>query len=107
MILYTPELLAELFGEKSKWDLNTQPQIPYSIDYNSPAGKAIRNRHEVNVASQKQLRDVMQLLMPPGLDPRVVQRKFFHTYGIDTLSAQGLTSSDADALRHRILEKLT
>ena len=107
MILYTPELLAELFGEKSKWDLNTQAQIPYSIDYNSPAGKAIRNRHEVNVASQKLLRDTMALVMPPGLDPRVAQRRFFHTYKIDTLSAQGLTSSDADALRHRILEKLT
>ena len=104
MHLYTPELLAELFGAKNKIDGDfVMPEKVYS----SMVAHRLQNIHASNQSSQKLLRDVMQLVMPPTLDERVAQRKFFHTYGVDTLTAQGLTSNDADNLRQRILEKVT
>lgn len=103
MIMYTQELLAELFGKVRKIDGDFVP-IP---DGATPAiAQRLRNIHANNQSSQKRLRDTMKLVMPPNLDPRVAQRRFFHTFGIDTLSATGLTSAEADNLRQRILTKL-
>lgn len=105
--LYTPELLRELFGQKSKYDADAAPAIPHGIAADSPVGYAIRRTHSVNVQAQQELRAAMSLVMPPTLDERVAQRKFFHTFGIDALTAQGLTSARAGELRQRILERLT
>ena len=106
MHLFTPELLAELLGKSSKFDKPNAP-IPYGVDANSPAGISIRARFQTNREAQMRLREVMTLALPPTLDERVAARKFFHTYGVDTLTARGLTSADADELRQRILSKIT
>lgn len=106
MVLYTPELLAELFAKKQAID-NGKVTIPYGVSADSPIAKRLHNIAAANQASQKLLRDVMALTLPPTLDERVAQRRFFHTFGVDTLSAQGLRSADADELRQRILEKVT
>jgi DNA repair protein RadD len=106
MQLYTPELLAELFKAKQNIDSGFVA-IPAGVTGNSPTAHRLRNIAAANQSSQKLLRDVMQLTMPPTLDERVAQRRFFHTFGVDTLSAQGLRSADADELRQRILEKVT
>jgi DNA repair protein RadD len=106
MILYTPELLAQLFGAKNKIDSDFVA-IPHDVSQNSPVAQRLRNIHANNQASQKLLRDVMALALPPTLDERVASRKFYHQFGVDTLTAQGLTSADADALRQKIINKLT
>lgn len=107
MHLYTPELLRELFGQASKFDEGSVAQIPYGVSHNSPVAQRLRALHAVNKEAQDRLRAVMALYSPPGLDERVAARRFFHTFGVDTLSAKGLTSADANELRQRILNKLT
>lgn len=37
-----------------------------------------------------------------GHDDRTIQRRFFHAWGVDVLTAQGLTRAEADALRERV-----
>lgn len=106
LVLYTPELLQELFGRQQKIDSDFVA-IPRDVADNSPIAHRLRNLHRANQESQRALRDVMQLALPPGQDDRVANRRFFHTFGIDTLTAKGLTSADADALRQKILNKLT
>jgi DNA repair protein RadD len=107
MHLYTPELLRELFGQASKYNPDSTPQIPYDVADNSPVAHRLRALHAVNKEAQQRLRAVMALYTPPGLDERVAARRFFHTFGVDTLTAKGLTSADANELRQRILTKLT
>ena len=106
MVLYTPELLAQLLAQKGKLD-RSEPAIPYGVDKHSPVAYRLRNIHANNQHSQKLLREAMALWIPPGLDERVANRRFFHTFGVDTLTAQGLTSADADELRQRVIVKLT
>lgn len=106
IVLYTQELLQQLFGAKKAIDSSFVP-IPSGTAHNSPLAQRLRNLHAANQASQKLLRDAMSLVLPPGLDERVANRRFFHTFGVDTLSAQGLPSADADTLRARILAKVT
>ena len=104
MHLYSPELLEELFGKKKKMDTDWYAVPPGA----SPeiAGN-LRKIHEANRTAQHRLRAVMALLNPPNMDERVTNRKFFHMFGIDTLTAQGLKSADADELRQRIMQKIT
>lgn len=107
MHLYTPELLRELFYQKSKFDPGSAPSIPREVSADSVIGYAIRNRHAAGVSAQQLLRTAMALYAPPGVDERVAARRFYHTFGIDTLSAQGLPCADANELRQRIIDKLT
>lgn len=106
MVLYTPELLAELFAKKQEIDTG-RVAIPYGVTPDSPIAHRLRNIVAANQASQKLLRDAMALTLPPTLDERIAQRRFFHEFGVDTLSAQGLRSADADDLRKRILQRVT
>lgn len=102
VMLYSPELLEQLFGEKAKVDgpcyvpQGAAPEV---------AG-AIKKNHRKRQETQAELRQLMNLVMPPTVDERTNQRKFFHTYGVDTLTAQTLGSGEADKLRQRILEKV-
>lgn len=107
MHLYTPELLRELYGQANKFNLNSTAAIPYGVDHHSPVAQRLRSLHALNMEAQQRLRAVMALYTPPNMDERVAARRFFHTFGVDTLSAQGLTSADANELRQRILTKLT
>ena len=106
MALYTPELLRELFASKKAIDSDFVA-IPHGVARNSAIAARLRNLHAADQASQKLLREAMALVLPPTLDERVANRRFFHTYGVDTLSAQGLSSADADKLRQLILAKVT
>ena len=60
--------------------------------------------------AQVHLRDVMDLwagrLHARGRSDRQIQREFFHTWGLDVLSAMALGAEDADKLRNRIEEAL-
>lgn len=102
--LYTPELLAELFAARDKID-NAEAVIPWGAS-GAIEGRLL-NIHANNQSSQHLLREAMRVMLPSNMDERVAARRFFHTFGIDTLTAQGLKSADADALRQRILSKVT
>lgn len=102
--LYTPELLAALFAARNKID-NELPDMPWGAS-GAIEGRLL-NVHANNQSSQHLLREAMRVMLPSNMDERVAARRFFHTFGIDTLTAQGLKSADADALRQRILSKVT
>lgn len=104
IILYDDALLNELFGKRTQVD--GPCYIPDNVRGNHMVEAAIKKNHRARQEAQQALRSAMMLTMPPGLDERVAQRRFFHTYGVDTLTAQTLGSADADKLRQRILEKL-
>lgn len=103
VVLYTQELLEELFGKKNKVDgpchvpMNASP-----LEANS-----IRKNHRTRQEAQTQLRAAMGLFMPPTRDERVNNKRFFMTFGVDVLTAHSLSAPDADKLRERILEKVT
>jgi superfamily II DNA or RNA helicase len=103
IVLYTREMLQELFGQKEKVD--GPCYVPVHL-VGTPAGYAIRNKHAARQEAQAELRAAMQIVLPPTLDERVANRRFFHTYGVDTISAQGLGSPEAQELRQRILDKV-
>lgn len=107
MHLYTPELLRELFGQSCKYDPGTTARIPHGVDHRGPVAQRLRALHRVNQEAQVCLRAAMALYAPPDIDARVAARRFYHTFGVDTLSAKGLTSADAKELCQRILNKLT
>ena len=106
IVLYTPEMLRQLFGEKKKIDSSFCP-IPDGVAKDSAIAYSLRNKHAARQEAQGDLRRAMALVMPPALEERVANRKFFHTFGVDTLTAQTLGSAEADKLRQRILEKVT
>jgi DNA repair protein RadD len=103
LVLYTPEMLRALLAEKERVD--GPCYVPNDV---APYVKqSIRNKHAERQQTQQQLRTAMNLVMPPTLDDRVAHRRFFHTFGIDTLSAQALGSSEAEELRQRIIQRVT
>lgn len=104
IMLYTQELLDELFGKVNKIDSDFIPIPPGSTPV---VAASIKKNHRERQEAQRELRATMQLVMPPTVDERVNQRKFFHTYGVDALTAQTLGSSEAVKLRQQILEKVT
>lgn len=103
LTLFTEELKQQLWGKKQAMDSQFCP-IPAGVSNMVIAG--IKNRHANNQASQAALREAMTLTSPPNVDERINQRRFYHTYGIDTLSAEGLPSAQAMELRQKILDKL-
>lgn len=101
--LYTQELMQELFGRKEAIE-----RVEPAVDPNWPAHiiAGQTNIHNANRASQFLLRQAMELYSPPGVDKRVNDKRFFLTFGVDTLTAQGLSSRQAEELRQRILTKV-
>lgn len=102
LTLYTPELLAQLFGERAKVD--GPAAIPYNVQPVVVA--AVKKRHAERQQAQRVLRETMALAMPPNVDERINNRRFFLTHGIDTLAAQALGSTEALDLRQKILNKM-
>ena len=103
LILYTPEMFAELSKAKQAID-SSHVALPYNCS--DQLRHILQSHHRNNQQSQMALREAMRLMLPPGFDERIANRRFFHTFGIDTLTAQGLKSSDALDLRQRILERI-
>lgn len=104
VVLYTEAMLRELLAGKAKYEWNNQPAIPYSAG--PDLINIIKQRHRINQNAQNELRQAMQLVMPTNLDERVRQRRFFHTFGVDVLTAQGLSATEANELRLRVLAKV-
>ena len=110
LTLYTPEMLRALFGVDSVTDaLNVQPSqfcaIPPGVS--QPTIAAIQRRHNDKLREQAKLRDLMALVMPPSMEPRAAQRKFFLRFGVDIVSARLLGAKDTEDLNQRVLDTIT
>lgn len=110
LTLYTPEMLKKLFGvEAVEQALALQPSefcaIPPGV---SPeAARAIRANHHRKLQQQAKLRELMPIVMPPTLEPRAAQRRFFIRFGVDVVQARLLGAKDTEDLNQRLLDTIT
>lgn len=72
----------------------------------TPAERAIINKHLERQAAQKELREAIAIYggwrTALGEPISVQQRRFFHTFGVDVMTAQALGAREAIALRERV-----
>src|SRR5690606_16323575 len=107
LTLYTPEMLRALFGvEALEHALAIQPSQFCAVPPGMDAGtvRAIQRRHQEKLQQQGRLRELMPLVMPPTLEPRAAQRKFFLRYGVDVVQARLLGAKDTEDLVERVLD---
>jgi len=99
------ELLATLRAGAAKIQA-AEPAIPYGASEIVAAG--IRARHRRNQAAQASLSDAMQrwggMRLAAGDSDGVMQARFMHRFGVDVMSAQGLSERAALELRDEIME---
>lgn len=110
LTLYTPEMLRALFGVETMEDaLQLKPDEFCAIPPNVPATavRAIQARHHQKLQQQAKLRELMPLVMPPTLEPRAAQRRFFLRYGVDVVQARLLGAKDTEDLVERVLDSIT
>lgn len=110
LTLYTPEMLRALFGVETMEDaLQLKPDEFCAIPPNIPATavRVIQARHHQKLQQQAKLRELMPLVMPPTLEPRAAQRRFFLRYGVDVVQARLLGAKDTEDLVDRVLDSIT
>lgn len=98
----TPEALAALRGKVAQID--GAPRIPQHLD--AMAARGLMNRHHERQVAQHALREQIALWAGwqrhQGRDDSQSYRIFWHTFGIDVMSAQALGRPDAEALTLKI-----
>jgi len=109
----SPELLERLRGEAEhanrhvddvRWEMQKTglPAIPIMGHV---------KKHDARLQSLAALRDSMAnwggMWHAVGETDAQIQRRFYHTFGIDVLSAQGCTRREAEKLNKRIVEAMT
>src|SRR5690606_26873213 len=102
--------LRALFGVETMEDaLQLKPDEFCAIPPNVPATavRAIQARHHQKLQQQAKLRELMPLVMPPTLEPRAAQRRFFLRYGVDVVQARLLGAKDTEDLVERVLDSIT
>lgn len=103
----TPEALAALRGKVAQID--GAPRIPQHLD--PMAARGVMNRHHERQVAQHALRESIALWAGwqrhLGRDDSESYRAFFHTFGLDVMSAQALGRPEAEALTGKIQTLLT
>lgn len=98
----TPEALAALRGKVA--NIDGAPRIPQSLD--PMAARGLMNRHHERQVAQHALREMIALWAGwqrhQGRDDSQSYRIFYHTFGLDVMSAQALGRPDAEALTLKI-----
>lgn len=107
LIEYSEELLARLRGEAAR-----AVSVMDVRQVQTPADKVIRANMEIRRQTQEELRSVIALWA--GIQREVYgrsdsesYRRFYHSFGIDVMSAQGLGRAEAEKLTAMIREKFT
>lgn len=99
LVLLTPEVLAKMRGE-----VDPPLRVPYGAT--GAIEGALRKHHAARCEAQAALRAAMDqwagYRVLAGDNERVQQRRFFHQFGVDVLTAQALPAREADALRQQI-----
>jgi hypothetical protein len=99
-----PSTLAVMRGEKERIDADPQYVFNQMIRMGQPevVAFAARNRHRERQVAQAFMREAAQLWMgyqaSMGRDIAEAQRRFYHRFKTDVLSAQALGRSDADEM---------
>lgn len=102
LIELTPEVLAQMRGEIERID--GEPIIPHTAD--EAVIRGAKAQHRRRQEAQQELRDAMGIWggirLAEGDTDSMMQRRFYHTFGIDVMSAQALGRPDAEELKQRI-----
>lgn len=98
----TAETLAAMRGKVA--DIDGAPYVPRHLD--AMATRGVQNRHYERQVAQHALRENIALWAGwqahQGRDLSQSYRVFYHTFGLDVLSAQALGRPDAEALNLKI-----
>lgn len=102
LMLLDAEILAKMRGEIARID--GAARVPQHLT--GAAVHALHNRHFSRQVAQAELRRVMSvyggLQDSLGRSEAECQRRFYHTFKIDVLSAQALSTADAETLTEKI-----
>lgn len=101
LVLFTREMLDELYAKKKQID--GDPLFPFNAS--KVVINSIKKAHAERKLAQQSLRELIPMVL--GGEPRRAQRRFFHRYGIDVMTAQTLGATEANKLREQILADLT
>lgn len=109
LTLYTPEMLRAMFNVETVEDAlaigpNEFCAIPPGVPQAAVA--AIQKRHHEKLREQGRLREMMAVVMPPSLEPRVAQRKFYLRYGVDVVQAKLLGAKETAELNERLITSI-
>jgi len=103
----SPAMLAQLRGEIAKID---NPMVA-PRGFNDIIVRSLQNKHYAKQQAQFELRQAMMIWgghqTALGRQIDEAQRRFYHLFNIDVLSAQALNAKDAEELKARILLKLS
>lgn len=106
-----PQVLAELRGQMDRNDWTVQQVRDHFSNQGLPHVQVMAqaNRHAEKQESIGALRHAMSYwaghYTAAGETDSMIQRRFWHTFGTDVLSAQGLKRAEADKLRDKILAR--
>lgn len=110
--LLTEETLAELYASVRKNVPTIEEYQEWLVSKRVPGVNYTRNLklHREHLAEIEHLKWAMGLWggwrKSQGDNDSQMQRRFFHLFGMDVISAQGLPRADTEALRGRIIERL-
>lgn len=110
--LLTEETLAELYASVRKNVPTVEQYQQFLVSRKVPGINYTRNLklHREHLAEIEHLKWTMGLWggwrKQQGDNDSQMQRRFFHLFGMDVISAQGLPRTDTEALRDRIIERL-
>lgn len=95
----SPEALAEMRGAIDRVD--GAARVPQHLEPYMQQG--VRNHHHARQQTQQELRDVIAYWagMQPG-DVSEIQKRFFFTFGVDTMTPLAYGKADANKLRQRV-----
>jgi hypothetical protein len=102
------DTLAKMRGEVARVDMSVdEKRIELAMKHVPLIGqKAGVNRHIERQAAQKTLREQMAwwggYRSAEGMPDSEIQRRFFHRFGIDVLSAQALGRKEAEELTEKV-----
>lgn len=101
LILYSDELLKQLRGECER--IAAPAYVPIALR-GTPAEVALFRRHTERQAAIRELTDTINLWAGANNEhsDRVNQRRFYHIFGVDILTAMTLSSSDAIQLKTKV-----
>lgn len=84
------------------------PNVPFGAS--AAIVRSAQEKHRERGVALNALKDAMALWAgaerDAGHDDRMIQRRFWHSFGVDVLTAQGLNRAEAEALRSRVQAQL-
>lgn len=88
-------------------DVFALARIPHNLQ-NTPAAARLTRLNAEKITNHRELMDTISLWAGRyiGEDNSVIARRFYHTFGVDVLTAAGMNARDADTLRTKIMERM-